>query len=91
MPPDTGGRGSYGHRHPGQEEVYFVISRTVTFKVGDDVFGAAPQSAGRVQTKHARLSPAVERVRTLKAQLEPEQNAGGPPPSASGEPPATRR
>jgi hypothetical protein len=26
MLPRTGGRGSYGHRHPGQEEVYFVIS-----------------------------------------------------------------
>ncbi len=26
MPPGTGGRGSYGHRHPGQEEVYFVIA-----------------------------------------------------------------
>ena len=26
MPPGTGGRGSYGHRHPGQEEVYFVVS-----------------------------------------------------------------
>ena len=26
MPPGTGGRGSYGHRHPGQEEIYFVIS-----------------------------------------------------------------
>ena len=26
MLPGTGGRGSYGHRHPGQEEVYFVIS-----------------------------------------------------------------
>ena len=25
MPPGTGGRGSYGHRHPGQEEIYFVI------------------------------------------------------------------
>ena len=24
MLPGTGGRGSYGHRHPGQEEVYFV-------------------------------------------------------------------
>ena len=40
MPPGTGGRGSYGHRHPGQEEVYFVISGTVTFEVGDDVFQA---------------------------------------------------
>jgi mannose-6-phosphate isomerase-like protein (cupin superfamily) len=45
MPPDTGGRGSYGHHHPGQEEVYFVISGTVTFKVGDDVFEAGPQTA----------------------------------------------
>lgn len=51
MPPGTGGRGSYGHRHPGQpgqEEVYFVISGTVTFKVGDDVFEAGPQAAVRV-------------------------------------------
>jgi uncharacterized cupin superfamily protein len=48
MPPDTGGRGSYGHRHPGQEEVYFVIAGTVTFKVGDDVFEAGPQTAVRM-------------------------------------------
>ena len=48
MPPGTGGRGSYGHRHPGQEEVYFVISGTVTFKVGDDVFQAGPQTAVRM-------------------------------------------
>ena len=48
MPPGTGGRGSYGHRHPGQEEVYFVISGTVTFKVGDDVFEATPQTAVRM-------------------------------------------
>jgi uncharacterized cupin superfamily protein len=48
MPPKTGGRGSYGHRHPGQEEVYFVISGTVTFKVGDDVFEAGPQTAVRM-------------------------------------------
>jgi mannose-6-phosphate isomerase-like protein (cupin superfamily) len=48
MPPDTGGRGSYGHRHPGQEEVYFVVSGTVTFKVGEDVFEAGPQTAVRM-------------------------------------------
>jgi mannose-6-phosphate isomerase-like protein (cupin superfamily) len=48
MLPGTGGRGSYGHRHPGQEEVYFVISGTVTFKLGDDVFEAGPQTAVRV-------------------------------------------
>jgi uncharacterized cupin superfamily protein len=48
MPPGTGGRGSYGHRHPGQEEVYFVISGTVTFKVADHVFEAGPQTAVRM-------------------------------------------
>ena len=48
MRPGTGGRGSYGHRHPGQEEVYFVVSGTVTFKVGDDVFEAGPQTAVRM-------------------------------------------
>jgi mannose-6-phosphate isomerase-like protein (cupin superfamily) len=48
MPSGTGGRGSYGHRHPGQEEVYFVISGTVTFKLDDDVFEAGPQTAVRI-------------------------------------------
>jgi uncharacterized cupin superfamily protein len=48
MLPKTGGRGSYGHCHPGQEEIYFVISGTVTFKVGDDVFEAGPQTAVRM-------------------------------------------
>jgi mannose-6-phosphate isomerase-like protein (cupin superfamily) len=48
MPSGTGGRGSYGHRHPGHEEVYFVISGSVTFKVGADVFEAGPQSAVRM-------------------------------------------
>ena len=48
MPPNTGGRGSYGHRHPGHEEVYLVMSGTVTFKVGDDVFEAAPKTAVRM-------------------------------------------
>lgn len=48
MLPGTGGRGSYGHRHPGQEEVYFVISGVVTFKIDDDVFEAGPQTAVRV-------------------------------------------
>ena len=48
MPPDTGGRGSYGHRHPGQEEIYFVLEGTVTFKVGDEVFEVGPKTAVRL-------------------------------------------
>lgn len=49
MPPDTGGRGSYGHRHPGIEEVYLVLSGTATFKIDDDVFEAGPKTAVRVE------------------------------------------
>lgn len=48
MPANTGGRGSYGHRHPGLEEVYLVLSGTATFKVDDEVFEAGPQTAVRV-------------------------------------------
>ncbi len=48
MPAGTGGRGSYGHRHPGQEEIYLVVAGTLTFKVGDDVFEAGPQTAVRM-------------------------------------------
>jgi mannose-6-phosphate isomerase-like protein (cupin superfamily) len=48
MPPGTGGRGSYGHRHPGQEEIYFVVSGRVTFKVGEDIFEVGPHAAVRM-------------------------------------------
>jgi len=48
MPPGTGGRDSYGHRHRTQEEVYFVVTGTITFKIGDDVFEAGPETAVRI-------------------------------------------
>ena len=48
MPPDTGGRGSYGHSHKTQEELYLVLSGEVTFKLGDDVFTAGPGTAVRI-------------------------------------------
>ena len=48
MPGGTGGRGSYGHRHPGLEEVYLVLRGTLTFKVDDEVFEAGPLTAVRV-------------------------------------------
>ena len=37
MPAQTGGKGSYGHRHKTQEEIYFVASGMLQFKLGDDV------------------------------------------------------
>jgi mannose-6-phosphate isomerase-like protein (cupin superfamily) len=54
MPPGTGGRGSYGHRHPGIEETYLVLRGTATFKVGDEVFEAGPQTAVRVDPESFR-------------------------------------
>ena len=37
MPRHTGGKGSYGHYHLTQEEIYFVISGKLQFKLGDEV------------------------------------------------------
>jgi mannose-6-phosphate isomerase-like protein (cupin superfamily) len=51
MPPGTGGKGSYGHRHKDQEEIYFVVRGTVQFKLGDDVVEAGPHTAVRVGTE----------------------------------------
>jgi mannose-6-phosphate isomerase-like protein (cupin superfamily) len=48
MPAGTGGKGSYGHRHTNQEEVYFVISGRLLFKLGDDVVEVGPHTAVRV-------------------------------------------
>jgi mannose-6-phosphate isomerase-like protein (cupin superfamily) len=48
MPQHTGGKGSYGHRHKEQEEVYFVASGVLQFKLGDDVVELGPGSAVRV-------------------------------------------
>jgi len=48
MPPQSGGKGSYGHRHKTQEEIYFVISGTLQFKLQDDVVDVAAGTAVRV-------------------------------------------
>ena len=54
MPAGTGGRGSYGHRHKSQEEIYFVVSGEVTFKVDDDVFKAGAGTAVRLSPQALR-------------------------------------
>ena len=41
MPPQTGGKGSYGHRHKTQEEIYFVASGTLQFKLEDEIIYVA--------------------------------------------------
>jgi mannose-6-phosphate isomerase-like protein (cupin superfamily) len=48
MPAGTGGKGSYGHRHKTQEEIYFVVSGRLQFKLGDDVVEVGPHTAVRI-------------------------------------------
>jgi mannose-6-phosphate isomerase-like protein (cupin superfamily) len=54
MPAGTGGKGSYGHRHYTQEELYLVLSGTLQFKLGDDVVDVPARTA-------VRVAPAVVR------------------------------
>jgi mannose-6-phosphate isomerase-like protein (cupin superfamily) len=54
MPAGTGGKGSYGHRHRTQEELYLVLSGTLQFKLGDDVVDVPARAA-------VRVAPAVVR------------------------------
>jgi len=48
MPQHTGGKGSYGHRHKEQEEIYFVASGTLQFKLDDEVVDVGAGTAVRV-------------------------------------------
>ena len=48
MPPKSGGKGGYGHRHKTQEEIYFVVSGTLQFKLDDDLVEVSEGSAVRV-------------------------------------------
>ena len=54
MPPLTGGKGSYGHRHQTQEEVYFVASGTLQFKLEDEVIDVGEGNIVRVSPEVAR-------------------------------------
>ena len=48
MPQHTGSKGSYGHRHKTQEELYFVISGKLQFKLGDEIVDVPKGCAVRV-------------------------------------------
>jgi mannose-6-phosphate isomerase-like protein (cupin superfamily) len=54
MPPGSGGKGSYGHRHKTQEEIYFVISGSVQFKLEDEIIDVDAGTAVRVAPEVAR-------------------------------------
>ena len=48
MPQHTGSKGSYGHRHREQEEIYFVLSGKLQFKLNDEVVEIGRHQAVRV-------------------------------------------
>jgi mannose-6-phosphate isomerase-like protein (cupin superfamily) len=54
MPHNTGGKGSYGHRHKTQEEIYFVLSGKLQFKLEDEIVDVEAGSAVRVAPEVVR-------------------------------------
>jgi len=54
MPTRTGGKGSYGHSHRRQEEIYFVVSGKLQFKLGDEIVEAVAGTAVRVAPEVVR-------------------------------------
>jgi mannose-6-phosphate isomerase-like protein (cupin superfamily) len=48
MPQHTGSKGSYGHRHKTQEEIYFVLSGKLLFKLNDEILEVVERQAVRV-------------------------------------------
>jgi mannose-6-phosphate isomerase-like protein (cupin superfamily) len=54
MPAQTGGKGSYGHHHKTQEELYLVLSGTLQFKLGDTVVDVPGGTAVRVAPEVVR-------------------------------------
>jgi mannose-6-phosphate isomerase-like protein (cupin superfamily) len=47
MPAQTGGKGSYGHRHKSDEEIYVVIDGSVQFKLEDQILELGPGTVVR--------------------------------------------
>jgi len=66
MPQHSGGKGSYGHRHKSQEEVYYVVSGELQFKLEDDVVDVPAGTAVRVAPGTVR---SVWNERTGDAEL----------------------
>src|ERR671917_1081496 len=54
MPARTGGKGSYGHRHKTAEEIYFVASGTLQFKLEDELVDLGEGTVVRVAPHVAR-------------------------------------
>ena len=48
------GKGSYGHRHKTQEEIYYVVSGRLQFKLGDEIDEVDGGAAVRVSPEAVR-------------------------------------
>jgi mannose-6-phosphate isomerase-like protein (cupin superfamily) len=84
MPQHTGGKGSYGHFHREQEEVYFVVAGKLQFKLGDDVVEVGKGTAIRVAPEVVRSvwndePEDAELVIVAKRIADPENDAGTVP------------
>jgi len=79
MPQHTGGKGGYGHYHKTQEEIYFVLSGKLQFKLGDDVIDVGPLTAVRVPPETARSiwndEPEDAEVLILSTRIDAEDDA----------------
>jgi mannose-6-phosphate isomerase-like protein (cupin superfamily) len=79
MPQHTGGKGGYGHRHHGQEEVYFVFSGTLQFKLDDDLVDVGPGTAVRVPAETVRSvwndRPEDGHLMIVSTRLDPPDEA----------------
>lgn len=48
MPPGTGSKGFYGHRHRTQEELYLVLAGRLQFKLDDEIVELGAREAVRI-------------------------------------------
>lgn len=54
MPAQSGGKGSHGHRHKTQEEIYYVLTGTLQFKLDNHIIDVPTGTAIRVAPAVAR-------------------------------------
>jgi uncharacterized cupin superfamily protein len=80
MPPRTGGKSSCGHRHKTQEEIYYVISGQLQFKLEDELIDVPARSAVRVAPEVARSiwndGPGEAELVICSIRLEDPHNDG---------------
>ena len=82
LPQHTGGKGSYGHSHARQEELYFVVSGRLQFKLGDEVveLGRGHGDPGRARGRPLRLERRA-RGRGARDRLDAGSTIRSPRPS----------